>query len=282
MGQNLSLASITRNFLPCQVASLAIFSNGVIEHVFRYLREDSQMKSIFQRIPSNGLYLLILGHNGSMQHWAKQSPRADNTSVRFDFDYDVISCSHLFPQIRLEHSNLYPVKFQTNQHYSCPGQKNVFCNFFRWVTKRRMMMPWGTWKVLSKLGYFIFCQSWSKTWAGKELIWGNWAIFYFSIMFMRKEVWGKLVTFDLFSAWDWGVPGNVLAEHMGFIKTSCRVSWLFTFLSFRNLTPLIRLNIWNINLFWVSQLRSIVTQDTVLQLAEVQHQISCYLQFWIW
>ena len=37
-----------------------------------------------------------------------------------------------------------------------------------------------------------------------------------------------------------------------------------------------------INLFWVSQLRSIVTQDTVLQLAEVQHQISCYLQFWIW
>ena len=116
MGQKLSLASITRNFLPCQVASLAIFSNGVTEHVFRYLREDSQMKSIFQRIPSNGLYLLILGHNGSMQHWAKQSPRADNTSLCFDFDYDVISCSHLFPQIRLGHSNLYHVKFQTNQH----------------------------------------------------------------------------------------------------------------------------------------------------------------------
>ena len=74
MGQKLSLASITRNFLPCQVASRAIFSNGVTEHVFRYLREDSQMKSIFQRIPSNGLYLLILGHNGSMQHWPKQSP----------------------------------------------------------------------------------------------------------------------------------------------------------------------------------------------------------------
>ena len=85
-----------------------------------------------------------------------------------------------------------------------------------------------------------------------------------------------------FQPWDWGVPGNVLAEHMGFIKTSCRVSWLFIFLSFRNLTPLIRLNIWNINLFWVSQLTSIVTQDTVLQLAEVQHQICCYLQFWIW
>ena len=34
----------------------------------------------------------------------------------------------------------------------------------------------------------------------KELIWGKWAIFYFSIMFMHKEVWGKLVTFDLFSA----------------------------------------------------------------------------------
>ena len=74
MGQKLSLASITRNFLPCQVASRAIFSNGVTEHVFRYLREDSQMKSIFQRIPSNGLYLLILGHNGSIQHWPKQSP----------------------------------------------------------------------------------------------------------------------------------------------------------------------------------------------------------------
>ena len=77
MGQKLSLASITRNFLPCQVASRAIFSNGVTEHVFRYLREDSHMKSIFQRIPSNGLYLLndlILCHNGSMQHWPKQSP----------------------------------------------------------------------------------------------------------------------------------------------------------------------------------------------------------------
>ena len=34
----------------------------------------------------------------------------------------------------------------------------------------------------------------------KELMWGNWAIFYFSVMFMHKEVWGKLVTFDLFSA----------------------------------------------------------------------------------
>ena len=74
MGQKLSLASITRNFLPCQVASRATFSNGVTEHVFRYLREDSQMKSIFQRIPSNGLYLLILGNNGSTQHWPKQSP----------------------------------------------------------------------------------------------------------------------------------------------------------------------------------------------------------------
>ena len=73
MGQKHSLASIIRNFLPCQVASRAIFSNGVTEHVFRYLREDSQMKSIFQCIPSNGLYLLILGHNGSMQHWPKQS-----------------------------------------------------------------------------------------------------------------------------------------------------------------------------------------------------------------
>ena len=57
MGQKLSLASITRNFLPCQVASRAIFSNGVTEHVLRYLREDSQMKSIFQRIPSKELYL---------------------------------------------------------------------------------------------------------------------------------------------------------------------------------------------------------------------------------
>ena len=32
----------------------------------------------------------------------------------------------------------------------------LFCNFFPWVTKRRMMMPWGTWKVLRKLAYFIF------------------------------------------------------------------------------------------------------------------------------
>ena len=74
MGQKLSLASVTRNFLPCQVAFRAISSNGVTEHVFRYLREDLQMKSIFQCIPSNGLSLLILGHNGSIQHWPKQSP----------------------------------------------------------------------------------------------------------------------------------------------------------------------------------------------------------------
>ena len=61
MGQKLSLASITRNFLPCQVASSAIFSNGVTEHVFRYLREDSRMKLIFQCIPSNGLLSLNPG-----------------------------------------------------------------------------------------------------------------------------------------------------------------------------------------------------------------------------
>ena len=35
-------------------------------------------------------------------------------------------------------------------------KRMLFCDFFPWVTKRRMMMPWGTWKVLSKLGYFIF------------------------------------------------------------------------------------------------------------------------------
>ena len=180
--------------------------------------------------------------------------------------------------------NFISCKIPDKPSDSRPGQKYVFCNFFRWVTKMRIMMPWGTWKVLSKLGYSIFLSVMVQdmSWAGKELICSKWAIFYFHIMFMHKEVWGKLVTFDLFSAWDWGVPGNVLAEHMGFIKTSCRVSWLFTFLSFRSLTPLIRLNIWNINLFWVSLLRSIVTQDTVLQLAEVQHQSSCYLQFWFW
>ena len=129
MGQKLSLASVTRNFLPCQVAFRAIFSNRVTEHVFRYLREDSQMKLIFQRIPSNGLYLLILGHNGSIQHWPKQSPKADDTSLCFDFDYDVISCSYLFPQIRLEHSILYHVKFQTNQHYSRPSQNYSAISF---------------------------------------------------------------------------------------------------------------------------------------------------------
>ena len=127
MGQKLSLASITRNFLSCQVASRAIFSNGVTEHVFRYLREDSQMKSIFQRIPSNGLYLLILGRNGSIQHWPKQSP--GQTTRPSDFDYDVISCSYLLPQIRLEHSILYHVKFQTNQHYSRPGQNSSAISF---------------------------------------------------------------------------------------------------------------------------------------------------------
>ena len=66
----------------------------------------------------------------------------------------------------------------------------------------------GFWLVWVVFGWFrilavtisYFCQSWSKTWAGKELIWGKWAIFYFHIMLMHKEVWGKLVTFDLFSA----------------------------------------------------------------------------------
>ena len=34
------------------------------------------------------------------------------------------------------------------------AKRMLFCDFFPWVTKRRMMMPWGTWKVLSKLGLF--------------------------------------------------------------------------------------------------------------------------------
>ena len=38
MGQKLSLASITRNFLPCQVASRAIFSNGVTGACFQVLK----------------------------------------------------------------------------------------------------------------------------------------------------------------------------------------------------------------------------------------------------
>ena len=141
MGQKLSLALITRKFLPCQVASRAIFSNGVTEHVFRYLREDSQMKSIFQRIPSNGLYLLILGHNGSMQHWPKQSP---GQTTRPSALILTMMSFHALTSLRFEHSILYHVKFQTNQHNSRPGQKNVFCNFFRWLTKMRIMMPWGT------------------------------------------------------------------------------------------------------------------------------------------
>ena len=123
------------------------------------------------------------------------------------------------------------------------------------------------------------------------MILGNWAIFYFSIMLMHKEVWGKLVTFDLFSAWDWGLPGNVLAEHMGFIKASCRVSWLFIFLSFRNLTPLIRLNIWNKNLFLVSQLRSIAEPRTLSSswlkysikfLVIYNFESDSYLVIWAW
>ena len=140
MGQKLSLASITRHFLPCQVASRAIFSNGVTEHVFRYLREDSQMKSIFQRIPSNGLYLLILGHNGSIQHWPKQSP---GQTTRPSALILTMMSFHALSSNKARAFNFISCKIP-DKPALWPSRPKLFGNFFRWVTKMRIMMPWGT------------------------------------------------------------------------------------------------------------------------------------------
>ena len=112
----------------------------------------------------------------------------------------------------------------------------LFCNFFPWVPLKEGYVL-GHMKTVSgakqtRLFHIFVSHGSSKTWAGKEQVWDKWAIFYYfrhSCSCTRRYGANWLLSIYFQPQSETGaVPGNVLAEQMGFMKTRYRVSWLFT------------------------------------------------------
>ena len=58
----------------------------------------------------------------------------------------------------------------------------------------------------------------------------------FSILAHAQGVWANWLLSIYFQPQSEAVPGNVLAERMRFMKTRCRVSWLFTYVNLNSVS----------------------------------------------